>query len=155
MQISDLGKAFIKSFEGLSLTNYLDQGGRQTVGYGHLWKVQDGLTLPLTQESADALFEKDVVERAEWPVSSALAIGQSQNQFDALVSLCYNIGEGAFAASSLLRYINANMEQDLLKQSWLNWCHVGQNVSKGLLLRREAEWNIYSQGTYLNNGASI
>ncbi|KQD16250.1 lysozyme [Acinetobacter baumannii] len=62
----------------------------------------------------------------------------TQNQFDALVSLAYNIGSGAFKGSTLLKLLNKGDYKGAADQ-FLVWNKAGGKVMKGLVRRREAE----------------
>ena len=75
----------------------------------------------------------------------------SQQQFDASVILAFNIGIGAFKSSSALKLINdpnASTTYDSLESAWKAWNKSQGKVSRGLVNRRNAEWNIYSKGVY-------
>jgi len=106
---SAAGRAFIQKWEGCRLDAYKDVAGILTIGYGHTSmagppKVVPGLRI--TMAEADAILARDL-GRYEAGVSKAVTRVPSQHQFDAMVSLCYNIGEGAFARSSVVRHFNA------------------------------------------------
>ena len=103
LRASANGRELIKSFEGLRLEAYPD-GASYSVGYGHNG-VAAGTRI--TREEADALFDADL-QRFEDAVNAGTRPSPpSQGQFDALVSLAYNIGVGAFNQSTLLqRYLS-------------------------------------------------
>ena len=91
MQISENGMRMIEQFEGLRLTAY--KVGKEkfyTIGYGHTGSdVSAGMTI--TQEQAETYLRQDVKE-AEAAVNKYSGYGFTQNQFDALVSFAYNVG---------------------------------------------------------------
>jgi lysozyme len=148
MKTSDLGIEFIKCFEQLRLTPYQDQAGLWTIGYGHrMLPDEDHDTI--TQNDADALFLGDLAG-TENAVNAAVEILLSQNEFDSLVSLCYNIGSGNFAKSTLVKLLNSG-NTDLAAQQFLLWDHAGGQVSPGLLARRTAEKAIFEDGVYTNH----
>ena len=108
MKTSEKGLTLIKSFETCSLVAYPDPGtGSEpfTIGWGHTGDVKPGDKI--TQAEADRLLKKDI-ETAEKAVSKLVKVPLTQNQFDALVSLTFNIGAGkqGFAGSRLLRLLN-------------------------------------------------
>lgn len=109
MMISNQGLQLIRRWEGCRLTAYADVVGVATIGYGCI-AYPDGSEVRLgdriTQEQADALLLQECKRKAE-AVAGMLAVVVTQNQFDALVSLAFNIGEGAFRDSTLLRELNA------------------------------------------------
>lgn len=141
MKISQRGKEFIKSLEGLELRAYPDPatgGAPWTAGYGHTGAdVKPGMTV--TQAMADAWFDKDV-EKFESGVSALLTAPTTQPQFDAMVSLAYNIGLGNFKSSTLLKKHNAGCFQ----------CAQGQFMAwvqkPGDRAKRQREREIYYYG---------
>ena len=144
MRISPAGIALIKRWEGCRLEAYKDGGGVWTIGYGHTSaagtpKVTAGLKI--TQAEAEAMLIRDL-EKYEGAVDNALIREVSQNQFDAMVSLCYNIGIGGFTKSSVVRHMNAG-NVELAANSFLLWKKDrvdGVLVTiDGLLNRRRAE----------------
>jgi lysozyme len=122
MNLSDVGFALIKRWEGCSLKAYPDVVGVATIGYGCI-AYPDGRAVRLgdriTQEQADALLVRECEEKAAG-ISRLIQVAVNQNQFDALTSLAYNIGEGAFAGSTLLRLLNAGDEAGAAEQ-FLVW----------------------------------
>lgn len=94
----------IKEHEGLRLKAYLDSVGVWTIGYGDTGPdvVKD---LVITKEEAEERLRKRLVE-FEGYVSKYVKVTLTQNQFDALVSLVYNIGPANFASSTLLKKLN-------------------------------------------------
>lgn len=95
----------IREHEGLSLVAYLDSVGVWTIGYGDTGPdVVKGLTI--TKAQAEERLRKRLVE-FEGYVNRAVKVKLTQNQFDALVSLVYNIGPTNFNNSTLLRKLNA------------------------------------------------
>ena len=94
--------------EGCKLTSYKDSVGVWTIGVGHTSgagppKVKSGMTI--TQAQAEMIFADDVAE-FEREVDDLLAAECEPHEFDAYVSLCYNIGGGAFATSTTLARFN-------------------------------------------------
>ena len=108
MQISKKGLDLIKKFEGLYLTAYLDPAKILTIGYGTIRypngkKVQWGDEI--TEQQAEAYLLDECSKFAQ-RVERLVTVPLTQNQFDALVSFCYNLGDGALAQSTLLRELN-------------------------------------------------
>ena len=157
---SSKGINLLASIEELATTPYDDQTGKDinawvkgaTIGYGHLilqaeWnKYKNGIT----ETQALTLFQTDLnpyVNR----VKSSVKLNVTQNEFDAMVILTYNIGQNAFASSSVLKLVNdptAKTSYTNLEQAWKAWDKSQGKVSKGLQNRRQSEWNIYSQNIY-------
>lgn len=158
--LSDKGKSLLEQIETLRLKPYDDQTGKEitawikgaTIGYGHLilaaeWNTyKDGIT----SSDADKLFAKDLAPFAA-TVQSDIKVWLTQNQFDALVMLAYNIGATNFAGSAVVTLIN-NPKPTTgyadLETAWKVWRKSQGKVMKGLENRRQCEWNVYSQGIY-------
>lgn len=94
--------------EGVRLKAYQDVRGIWTIGVGHTSaagppSVFQGLTIP--QEEAEIIFARDV-RQYEVGVTAVLKLPATQWQFDAMGSLCYNIGVGGFAGSTVVHKFN-------------------------------------------------
>jgi lysozyme len=144
LETSPAGLRAIRNHEGTVLTAYRDIGGVWTIGVGHTGsEVVEGLVW--TQGQADEALSHDI-RHAEAAVSRAVKVPIGQAQFDALVSLTFNIGVGAFAKSTLVRMLNAG---DLAgaTQQFLVWNKVGGKIAPGLVRRRAAEQSVFSGGS--------
>jgi lysozyme len=147
-KLSDKGRALIKHLESCSLTAYPDgkdpvtKAQRYSIGYGHNG-VAKGATI--TQAEAERLFDVDAVGR-EMAVSAA-APRATQQQFDAMVSLSYNIGVGAFKASTVLARHNRGDELGAADAFEL-WNQSDGKVNPDLVARRERERAVYLHGNY-------
>jgi lysozyme len=103
--------------EGLRLDPYNDSAGHATVGVGHLIHVgpvtaaDEARFNGFTKADAIVLLAQDVRPREQF-VERAVTVDLGQNEFDALVSLAFNIGTGAFATSTVLRRLNAGALQE-------------------------------------------
>jgi GH24 family phage-related lysozyme (muramidase) len=140
MKVSQTGIDLIKYFEGLRLEAYKDIAGIWTIGYGHTGPdVSAGMTI--SEDEAEALLRKDLT-RFEQGVLSAVKVPLGQNQFDALVSLSYNIGVNAFRGSTAKRLLNkGNFIQAADAITWWNKATINGIRQKvpGLVRRRAAE----------------
>lgn len=103
MDFSDNGIENIKRFEGFSPVPYKDAQG-WSIGYGHFIKPGENLT-SVSEAQARLLLKQDAA-LASAAVKNSVKVPLTQNQFDALVSLTYNIGITAFRNSTLLRKLN-------------------------------------------------
>lgn len=139
MTISDAGLNLIKRFEGLRLTAYDDGVGVQTLGYGHTRGVKAGDTC--TQEQADEWLREDVAD-ATAAVARLVTADLTQSQRDALISIVFNIGEGAFERSTLLRKLNAG-DYEGAANEFPRWNKGGGRVLAGLVKRRAAERELF------------
>ena len=140
MKISDVGIRLISSFEDLKLVSYLCPANVWTIGFGTTVypsgkKVKQGEKC--TPQQANEYFAHDL-KRFEASVNNLVKVPLSQNQFDALVSLVYNIGQTAFSKSTLLKNLNAKDYAGAADQFPL-WNKGGGKVLKGLVRRRAEE----------------
>ena len=140
MKTSRDGIALIKRWEGCRLTAYQDSAGVWTIGYGTttaagLGTIKAGMTI--SQQQADDWLVAALV-KYEAAVSRALTRAPSQNQFDAFVSLCYNIGESAFSRSTAVKLFNAG-DIPGAANAILLWRKAGGKVLPGLENRRADE----------------
>lgn len=130
----------ISTFEGLSLTSYKDSGKVLTIGYGHTGKdVLEGQEI--TVETAKGLLSKDI-DTTFRAMAKAVTVDLTDNQFNALMSFCFNVGAQAFIDSTLLEYLNKKNFTKVGKE-FLKWCHVKGRVNAGLLKRRETESTLF------------
>jgi GH24 family phage-related lysozyme (muramidase) len=140
METSRAGLDLIKSFEGLRLEAYPDPGtGGEpwTIGYGHTGGVKPGEKI--TKENAEQLLKLDLA-RFERAVSKLITVPLTQNEFDALVSFTFNVGEGALEDSTLrIRLNKGEPKATVLKEELPRWNKGGSGVMEGLVRRRAAE----------------
>ena len=141
LKCNDAGIQLIKQFEGCSLSAYPDERGIISIGWGHAGAV-DGQTI--TQDEADALFLSDLANKAEKPLNLLIKQQLTENQFSALCSLCYNIGSGNFAKSSVLEAIDDGNIDDVPSYIVL-WNKINGQKSNGLLRRRQAECELWNK----------
>lgn len=151
MKTNRAGIELIKTYEGLMTTAYVDPVGIWTVGYGHTDmagppKVTKGMRI--TPEQADDILVADLV-KYEAAVLKALRRVPTENQFAAMVSLCFNIGPTAFAGSSVVRRFNEGNFL-LAADAFLLWRYgtvKGKKVVlRGLERRRSAERDLFLNG---------
>lgn len=140
MKTSREGLALLARFEGLRLKAYQDSVGVWTIGFGHTSMagppaVRKGLEI--TKQEAMDLLARDIV-KYEAGVMRVLKRAPSQGQFDAMVSLCYNIGEGGFAKSSVVKHFNAG-NFEAAARAFGAWNKAGGRVLPGLTTRRAME----------------
>lgn len=139
MKVSDDLIEAIKGFEGCKLYAYRDSGGKLTIGVGHVKGVKAGMAITMAQ--AEAYLRSDL-EATERYVNS-LGKTFTQEQFDALVCLIFNIGQGNFSKSTLWKYIKANSTQLLIVRAWMSWVYCNKKVLNGLVKRRKWEAERY------------
>lgn len=143
MKTSNSGIDLICSFEGLRLKAYDDGVGVWTIGYGTT--VINGVTVKkgdtCTADQAKSYMAQDL-KKFESAVNTAVKVPLNQNQFDALVSLTYNIGIGAFKDSTLLKKLNAKDYKGAAEQ-FPRWNRGGGRVLNGLIKRRKIEMELF------------
>lgn len=143
---SKVGIDLITSFEDTKLKAYDDGVGVWTIAIGTTIypngvKVKKGDVCTL--EQAKYYFANDI-KRFEKTVNDSVKVDLTQNQFDALVSLTYNIGSTAFKNSTLLKKLNTKDFTGAADQ-FLVWNKGGGKVMKGLVRRREAERALFQK----------
>ena len=147
--LSKAGTAFIARFEGFRGQLYNDAANHCTIGYGHL--VHRGpidgsepaeFRAGISQERALELLQEDAAEAAA-AVKRSVKVPLSQAQFDALVSFAFNVGNGAFRDSTLLRLLN-EANYGAVEAQLARWNKAGGRTLQGLVRRREAEWKLFS-----------
>ena len=139
MKTSKEGIDFIKSFEELRLQAYLCEANKLTIGYGHTRNVRLGQTCTVAE--AEQMLAEDIAiaEKAVNTIKQEL----TQNQYDSLVSLCFNIGNENFKTSTLYRKVNADPNDPTIKGEFVKWVWCKKKKSKGLTRRRIEEAKIY------------
>ena len=147
--ISQQGIDFIKRHEGFSSLPYLCAAGKETIGYGHVIKQGEQFPRGLTEKQAEDILYDDLAE-AEQCIFDNVIVDLLPNQFDALVSLIFNIGTKAFEKSTLLRMLNSEQFEEAGKQ-FLRWIYANGKVVYGLQKRRENEYKLFEGGKYGNS----
>lgn len=104
MIISDAGVAAIKQREGYRLKAYRDSRGVPTIGVGHTGS-DVRMSRIWTEQKVDDTLRADL-QRFEDVVNHAVKVPLKQSQFDACVSLAFNIGVNGFAGSSVVKQLN-------------------------------------------------
>jgi lysozyme len=137
---SEKGLELIKSFEALRLKAYRDGGGVWSLGYGHTDDVEPGDTCTAAQ-AFDWL--KADANEAEICILTSVENVLTQAQFDALVSLVFNIGCEEFENSTILRLINAG-NFTAAKGQFSRWNKDNGKIVAGLTRRRAAEAELFA-----------
>ncbi len=163
MRISDKGIDMLKRFEGYVKLGdkhviYDDKTGKPvdvneplprgaTIGYGHLITQGENFRNGISEAKATELLRADIAI-AERAVKNNITVPLSQNQYDALVSLAYNIGAKNFATSTVVKYINnPNFHSSVypnLESAWKAWNKSGGRIMTGLSNRRHQEWDMFN-----------
>jgi lysozyme len=146
MKLNSSGYLLITEFEGFSAKPYLCSAKIPTIGYGSTY-YSDGkrvtmLDKEITKHQALEIF-KTIADRFASKVSKLVTSPLNQNQFNALVSLAYNIGTGNFASSTILKKVNKNHNDTSIALEFKKWNKVNKKEVSGLTRRRINEANIY------------
>ena len=136
----------IKSFEGLFLKPYLCPANVATIGYGTI-RYPNGTKVRMTDVAITEakameylMFEINQKSRAIDPMLREDLTG---NQFAALISFAYNLGEGALRKSTLLKVVNATPLSPQIRTEFQKWIYADGKKLNGLLRRRNAEADLY------------
>lgn len=146
MIISSRGISFLEDREGYRERAYRDEGGIWTVGFGTTWIDNRRVKFDDFCDKIQAtVWLMDDIDSAQDAINKYLKNQVTQNQYDSLVSLTYNIGIDGFKNSTLLKTINKGAE--IYKDLFLRWNKVtirGKKViSKGLTNRRKLEYELF------------
>jgi len=145
MKLDQNGYDLIASFEGLSLVPYKDSVGMPTIGYGNTY-YPDGRKVKMTDPKITKAYAMELlkVTADKFAASVDLAtIWVGQNKFNALVSFAYNVGLGNYRKSTLLKKVNLNPNDPVIREQFLKWNKAGGKVIPGLTNRRKKEADIY------------
>ncbi len=159
MGLSDMGMCELADYEDIMLSPYLDSGGVKTVGIGST--ISDISDLPswpwdkkITIEEALAIYKKGLSKYIT-AVNKALLVNViKQHQFDALVSIAYNIGVGAMAKSTFMKRINAGEDPERISEAMRRYNMDNGKVVQGLVNRRKYEAGVFLHGAYKSNGCA-
>lgn len=147
MKIDQKGIDLIIKWEGLRLKPYLCSAGVPTIGYGSTYYA-NGTKVSLkdpeiTKECAVELFKSTI---KNYENSVTIMIGSktiTQNQFNALVSFAYNLGNNALRTSTLLKKVLANPNDKTIENEFNKWVNAGGKKLQGLVNRRKEEAKMY------------
>ena len=139
MKISQKGIDLIKKFEGCKLYAYRDSVGVLTIGYGHTKNVKAGMAI--TQQQAET-FLKDDIKPIE-TLLNGMGINYTQNQFDALTSWIFNLGQGNFKSSTMYKHIVGKKSDVEITDQMVKWYNAGGKPLLGLKKRRAEEANMF------------
>ena len=148
-RIGQAGLALIKQFEGCRLIAYQCSAGVWTIGYGHTAGVYKGMKI--SQAQADAFLKQDIAKFEKYinnPSYVPFTDKLNQNQFDALVSFAFNLGQGnvkKLCTGRVMNQIPSAMQQ---------YCKAAGKTLPGLQRRRKAEAALYNKRVKSCTGAT-
>lgn len=142
MKISQNGIDLIKIFEGCKLKSYRCPAGVWTIGYGNTFYLDGSKILmgqKISQIEADMLLLK-LLPKYEATVDRNIKISLTQNQYDALVSFCWNCG----SSQALFRLVNQKATDEVIYDWWINhYVTGGGKLLQGLINRRRKEADLF------------
>lgn len=144
MKVNEAGIDLIKSFEGCRLTAYLDQKGILTIGYGCTRDVKPGMTI--TQSQADERFAEDLARFEEY-ANNLIHAAVNSNQFSAVVSFMYNLGNGTTVKSGMISALNQG-NFDKASSIFPRYAAVNGKHNEGVYKRRVAEQALFNSPVY-------
>lgn len=135
--------SLIEKFEGFSEKAYICPAGKATIGFGSTF-YEDGTPVkltdkPITKERARELVRWYCENKVDYPRDDL-----NDNQKQAICSLLFNIGQGAFDRSKCKRAIVSGNWESAYKE-W-DWISANGKILKGLVLRREEEKKLFFEG---------
>lgn len=143
MTVSPFGLELVKAFEGYFAKPYRCPAGVLTQGYGHTAAAgAPALGGVWSKDYASNVLAQTLERRYAAPVRKLLKRAPTQAQFDAMVSLAYNIGVGAFTRSTVLRCFNRGDDKGAAA-AFSAWNKGGGRVLSGLVRRRASEALVY------------
>ncbi|MFB0611063.1 lysozyme [Aurantiacibacter poecillastricola] len=151
LKVSETMKEALAEEEGVRLVVYRDVAGYPTVGVGHLVTPEDGLSVGdrITYDDAIEFLEQDLRKAEEGAKRLVRNLQLYQHEFDALVDLVYNVGEGNVSedASPRLNEAIQTADYDRIAEE-LVYTTAGGEVARGLKYRSERRQSIFMEATY-------
>jgi lysozyme len=146
------GIDLVKDFEGFRATAYQCPAGVWTIGYGHTSmagapEVREGMKI--SRAEGERILKADLVKYEAY-VRDAIKVELTPAQYSAAVSLCFNIGGGAFKRSSVVRFCNRR-EWKSAADAFMLWNKAGGKVLPGLTRRRAAEAALFMSDDVLED----
>jgi lysozyme len=142
MKTSQKGIELIKLFEGCKLKSYKCPANVWTIGYGNTFYLDGSKVLmgqKISQVEADMLMLK-LLPKYEATVIKNIKVTVNQNQFDALVSFCWNCG----SSQALFRLVNQKATDEVIYDWWINhYVTGGGKLLPGLIKRRRKEADLF------------
>ena len=144
--ISDKLFNIIASFEGGYIAIPVWDYMQYSVGYGsgYNWDLKRPVikTDVIDKETAKKWLLLEAQDKYEF-VMNKVRVPVTNNQLLAMASFTYNVGEDAFAKSTLLRLLNEGQNKDIVAKQFDRWVYAGGKVSNGLKKRRIAEKQLF------------
>ena len=147
MNINKAGLNIIKHFEGWSDIPYLCPANRWTIAYGSTWDIRGNPVTAdhprITEKQGEALLRKEV-HHIENAIRRLIKVPLTENQFSALCSWGFNVGSGNVQNSTLRMKLNRN-DVEGASDEFRKWRKAGGKILKGLVVRRQAEQQLFDR----------
>jgi len=146
-KLSEIGLKLIKAYEGFRPIETTLVSGQSVIGYGHKYSPDEEAVI--SREKAEDLLKQDL-EPYEAMINESIFAPLTQSQFDALVSLSYNIGPRAFLSSNVMHALNNGRPLEAASgfDEWRKSIIDGQTyVVDALVRRRTAEKALFLRPT--------
>lgn len=148
--LSPTGRQFLMESEGFKDTAYQDSAGIWTIGFGSTRLNNKPVSKGMKISKEEGFRQKEsYVKELQKAIDNSVTAPLTQNQYDALISLGYNIGVNGLANSTLVSKINSGdqiTEEDFLSFNKAKNKGTGKKEeSEGLSKRRKREFEIFSQ----------
>jgi lysozyme len=147
LTLSMAGAGAIVAHEGMRRVAYVDPVGVVTVCAGHTSTAKLGQVK--TEAECAELLKQDAAYAAS-AVKRLVKVPLTQPQFDALVSFVFNVGEGNFAKSTMLKKIN-QFDCYGAGAEFMRWTYAGGRELPGLVIRRQSERQEWEKGCAKGN----
>jgi lysozyme len=142
---------FVSKYEGYYSKVYICGGGKRTIGYGHVILAGESFK-SMNKAEARELLKKDLEYVAHRVNELTSGLNLKQQEFDALVSFAFNVGEGGLRKSDLLLSIkNGERKPSEIRKDFAAWRKASGRVLLGLERRRYDEWEMFCDGDYLRD----
>lgn len=140
--VNQAARDLITEFEGVRLVPYQDSVGNWTWGIGHKKGPDEKVPVSITQDQCNDLFEQDLSNASD-TCGKYITVALGDNQFGALCSLVYNLGNSPLT-HTLGKFLNEGLYASASEQ-FLRWVYAGYVISDGLVRRRAAEKALFDQ----------
>lgn len=137
--LSLIGLLALTQYEGFSDKAYLDIAKVPTIGYGSTKEVKIGDKID--EKGARSRLLKEVKDEYGVALNKCIKVPLNQSEYDAYISLSYNIGTTAFCKSTLVKKLNKQKYEEACKEI-LRWNRVKGEIVKGLIIRRQKEYKM-------------
>jgi len=142
-RINQAGLELVKEREGFFERQYICPAGKTTIGYGHVIQPGERFTEPISRQLGEELLRGDLAV-AEAAVARLVTAALNENQFSALVSFTFNVGQGNLEESTLRRKLNAGDYAGAAEQ-FGRWVNANGKPLPGLVTRRRLEAELFER----------